>query len=405
FLQSQQHVSPLRYASSQSSLNSSQLSDTKQSYENEDWSTSKEEQQIIDKYNKKGKKQKLIKKKKKKAQLSSIEDKKDKIENEKEKEKKKVEKKEQQNEEEKKKDEVEQIKEEDQEETGDENEQSEEDEIQEIKEQEPEYEYVKGKVLITLHRLSDLPANDINGKSDPYVIFKLGQEEYKSKTINNELNPEYNESLQLSYDPNSTDEKELKIEVWDYDRFSDNDILGSTSVKFGKYLDNQQDIELDLIGNDKQNIATNAGKAYLSILYQRLYEIQKINEQDLEESGDEVQQTQESQQPGEDEVQTINEQDLEESGDEVQQTQESQQPGEDEVQKINEQDLEESGDEHVINQKNKQFSKIAHGDEDKKKKKKGGLSVGPVLVVFLIIVVVGSSLIEFSNTLFSKGRS
>ncbi|KAA6353089.1 MAG: hypothetical protein EZS28_051384, partial [Streblomastix strix] len=148
-----------------------------------------------------------------------------------------------------------------------------------------EYEYVKGKVSVTLHRLSDLPANDINGKSDPYVIFKLGDQEYKSKTISNSLNPEYEESFELPYDPTTTDEKELKVEVWDFDRSSDDDVLGKTTIKFAKYLENQKDIELDLVGTDKQNQPTNAGKGYLTVLYQRDIE-EQVNEKEPEPEQD-----------------------------------------------------------------------------------------------------------------------
>ncbi|KAA6347704.1 MAG: hypothetical protein EZS28_052011, partial [Streblomastix strix] len=97
----------------------------------------------------------------------------------------------------------------------------------------------------------------------------LGDQEYKSKTISNSLNPEYEESFELPYDPTTTDEKELKIEVWDYDRLSKNDLLGSSSIKFGKYLDNQQDIELNLISTDNRNVSTNAGKGYLTVFYER----------------------------------------------------------------------------------------------------------------------------------------
>ncbi|KAA6394278.1 MAG: hypothetical protein EZS28_010197, partial [Streblomastix strix] len=163
-----------------------------------------------------------------------------------------------------------------------------------IKQEKEDYQHVKGKVLITLQKLTNITASDINGKSDPYVIFKLGDQEYKSKTISNSLNPEYNESFEFRYDPDATTEKQLRIEVYDYDRLNKDDFLGSTFVKFGKYPDNQQDIELNIVGTDKKN----AGKAYLSIKFEKE---QEQDQEPIKERGGFNLQDQEQEQKSEEE--------------------------------------------------------------------------------------------------------
>ena len=41
-----------------------------------------------------------------------------------------------------------------------------------------------------------LRAADLNGKSDPYVVIKVGGFEFKSQTIKKTLNPEWNETFE-----------------------------------------------------------------------------------------------------------------------------------------------------------------------------------------------------------------
>jgi Ca2+-dependent lipid-binding protein len=49
-----------------------------------------------------------------------------------------------------------------------------------------------------LHRLTDLPAADRNGKSDPYCRFVLnGEEVHKSEVKKKTLNPKWGENFEV----------------------------------------------------------------------------------------------------------------------------------------------------------------------------------------------------------------
>jgi stromal membrane-associated protein len=83
-----------------------------------------------------------------------------------------------------------------------------------------EIEFI-GVIIIKLISAKKLINADVVGVSDPYVIFKLGNQQMKSKTISNNLNPVWNETHILSW--NGSDQ--LFISVWDEDTMSDDGML------------------------------------------------------------------------------------------------------------------------------------------------------------------------------------
>ncbi|KAH7640780.1 calcium-dependent protein kinase c-like [Dermatophagoides farinae] len=96
-------------------------------------------------------------------------------------------------------------------------------------------------ICCDIRKAKNLCIMDPNGLSDPYVKVRLlssnqqslnnnrsSMTKYKTKIIRNTLNPEWNERICIEIGPQDRD-KRLLISVWDWDRTSRNDFIGSLS--------------------------------------------------------------------------------------------------------------------------------------------------------------------------------
>lgn len=52
---------------------------------------------------------------------------------------------------------------------------------------------LKGVLRIHIAEGKDLERRDVTGKSDPYAVFTVGAQEYKTSVINRSLNPKWDE--------------------------------------------------------------------------------------------------------------------------------------------------------------------------------------------------------------------
>jgi len=83
----------------------------------------------------------------------------------------------------------------------------------------------------------DLMPMDLNGKSDPYVVLKLGSmQTQRTNYVNSELNPVWNEVFTFDVD---TGKELLELSVFDKDDFGSDDFLGAFALKLDGYRDQQ----------------------------------------------------------------------------------------------------------------------------------------------------------------------
>ncbi|VVB07855.1 unnamed protein product [Arabis nemorensis] len=83
-----------------------------------------------------------------------------------------------------------------------------------------------GLLKVTIKKGTNLAIRDMMS-SDPYVVLNLGKQKQQTTVVNSNLNPVWNQELMLSvpesYGP-------VKLQVYDYDTFSADDIMGEAEI-------------------------------------------------------------------------------------------------------------------------------------------------------------------------------
>jgi len=87
----------------------------------------------------------------------------------------------------------------------------------------------KGAYLaLSILRGDELHANDARGTSDPYVKFEIASHSKKTKRVNHTVNPEWNETFVIHFKSDNWDTQDILFSVFDHDRISKDDLLGTT---------------------------------------------------------------------------------------------------------------------------------------------------------------------------------
>ncbi|GMI71513.1 homolog of OsGAP1, C2-domain ABA-related, C2 domain, Arabidopsis thaliana C2 domain [Hibiscus trionum] len=93
-------------------------------------------------------------------------------------------------------------------------------------------EEIMGLLRIHVKRGVNLAVRDVR-TSDPYVIITMGEQKLKTKVINMDINPVWEEDLTLSI---TNPEMPIKLTVYDYDTFSMDDEMGDAEFNIKSFI-------------------------------------------------------------------------------------------------------------------------------------------------------------------------
>lgn len=93
------------------------------------------------------------------------------------------------------------------------------------------------RIMVTLVKATDLAAADKwKGTSDPYVIFRVGEEKHQSSMLVRTLNPEWKPAETFEFDVDAGAPLPLDVEVWDHDTWVTHDMIGTVSIPLAPLL-------------------------------------------------------------------------------------------------------------------------------------------------------------------------
>ncbi|OMO96003.1 C2 calcium-dependent membrane targeting [Corchorus olitorius] len=127
-----------------------------------------------------------------------------------------------------------------------------------------------GTLEVKLVQAKDLTNKDIIGKSDPYAVLyvrPLPNRTKKSKTINNELNPIWNEHFEFIVEDATT--QHLVVRIYDDEGVQASELIGCAQVMLKDLEPGKvKDVWLDLVKDlEIQRDTKNRGQVHLELLY------------------------------------------------------------------------------------------------------------------------------------------
>ncbi|ETO27028.1 DNA binding protein [Reticulomyxa filosa] len=99
-----------------------------------------------------------------------------------------------------------------------------------------------GVLMLRVIGCTDLPRADTLSDSDPYAVFDSQYQQVKTKTIDNNNSPVWNENLMLTV----KEDAPVKIRVYDADEVGDDDLIGYATLSVAHDCKPQQEIEFKL---------------------------------------------------------------------------------------------------------------------------------------------------------------
>ncbi len=93
----------------------------------------------------------------------------------------------------------------------------------------------EGKAIIKVVRAKELEKKDVFNKSDPYVIIKYNNEEFKTSVVKNTLNPSWEQDIELDL---SRAHKTIRFVLYDWERIGNDDLLGKIDISISDLVQN-----------------------------------------------------------------------------------------------------------------------------------------------------------------------
>ena len=97
----------------------------------------------------------------------------------------------------------------------------------------PYTDQLPGILTLTVHKARKLEKKGMFGKADPYALITLGKLKAKTKTINNNQNPEW--EFETKFNVDSESPSQIIIDIFDEDTGKD-DILGSATINLNDVI-------------------------------------------------------------------------------------------------------------------------------------------------------------------------
>ncbi|XP_064489931.1 synaptotagmin-10-like [Ornithodoros turicata] len=127
-------------------------------------------------------------------------------------------------------------------------------------------------LVVRILQAKDLPAKDFLGSSDPYIRIYLlpdRRKKYQTRVHRKNLNPVFNESFVFSMPLEELRHRTLQFSVYDFDRFSRNDLIGHVVVKrLHELCDVTHEMEyfVDILGVPQEKL-DKLGEVMISLCY------------------------------------------------------------------------------------------------------------------------------------------